>query len=78
MITVRLFSVLREDLGTDQLQLSTEEAPTTDDLLDVLRVKYPLLQSKKIAVAVNEQYVRENHPLNDGDEVALLTPVSGG
>jgi len=31
-----------------------------------------------IAVAVNRQYVTAEHLLSDGDEVALLPPVSGG
>jgi molybdopterin synthase catalytic subunit len=31
-----------------------------------------------IAVAVNQEYVPATHPLADGDEVALLPPVSGG
>lgn len=31
-----------------------------------------------IAVAVNRDYVNRAHPLSDGDEIALLPPVSGG
>lgn len=31
-----------------------------------------------IAVAVNREYVDRSHPLADGDELALLPPVSGG
>jgi molybdopterin synthase catalytic subunit len=31
-----------------------------------------------LAVAVNREYVTAAHPLSDGDEVALLPPVSGG
>src|ERR1700722_18344630 len=30
------------------------------------------------AVAVNRDYVRPEHVLSDGDEVAILPPVSGG
>lgn len=31
-----------------------------------------------IAVAVNQQYAKPEDVLHDGDEVALLPPVSGG
>ena len=33
---------------------------------------------RSIAVAVNQEYVQVSHVLRDGDEVALLPPVSGG
>ena len=31
-----------------------------------------------IRVAVNQDYVGRDHPLRDGDEVALFPPVTGG
>jgi MoaE-MoaD fusion protein len=31
-----------------------------------------------VAVAVNRKYVRPDHLLREGDEVALIPPVSGG
>ena len=31
-----------------------------------------------IRVAVNQDYVGHDHPLRDGDEVALFPPVTGG
>jgi len=31
-----------------------------------------------VRVAVNECYVDVSHPLRDGDDVALIPPVSGG
>jgi molybdopterin synthase catalytic subunit len=33
---------------------------------------------KILAVAVNQEYAQASHPLKDGDEIALLPPVSGG
>ena len=34
--------------------------------------------TKAVSCAVNEEYARMTTPLNDGDEVAFLPPVSGG
>ncbi len=31
-----------------------------------------------IRVAVNQDYVGRDHPIRDGDEVALFPPVTGG
>ena len=31
-----------------------------------------------VRVAVNQDYVGPDHPLRDGDEVALFPPVTGG
>jgi molybdopterin synthase sulfur carrier subunit len=37
-----------------------------------------LRDSKIVRVAVNQDYVGPDHPLRDGDEVALFPPVTGG
>ena len=31
-----------------------------------------------VRVAVNQEYVGADHPIRDGDEVALFPPVTGG
>jgi molybdopterin synthase sulfur carrier subunit len=33
---------------------------------------------KTVRVAVNQDYVGPDHPVRDGDEVALFPPVTGG
>ncbi len=33
---------------------------------------------KAVRVAVNQDYVGQDHPVRDGDEVALFPPVTGG
>ncbi len=51
----------------------------SDLTAEVLRL-YPTLTSdvSQLVVAVNEEYQDHGHTLHDGDETALIPPVSGG
>ena len=51
---------------------------TVRDLLDALAHQIPALARTRGMVAVNQEYVTPEAPLKDGDEVALIPPVSGG
>jgi molybdopterin synthase catalytic subunit len=72
-VTVRLFAGLRERAGVGRLRLE-----------DVARVAdvWPRLdlgdEPAGLLYAVNREYVERSHALQDGDEVALIPPVSGG
>jgi len=77
------FGVLKDLLGTREEEVETPEGATVGDLLRILggrtsnvRMEARILQS--MAVAVNRQYQTVECVLRDGDEVALLPPVSGG
>ena len=78
--TVRLFAILREKAGTSELTLELPERSTVADLLVALENSYPDLSASAphTMIAVNTEYVENTHPLHDGDEVALIPPVSGG
>lgn len=79
-LRVLLFSVLREQWGTDALDVTLEAPATGNDLLDYLAGVHPRLDAYRstVRLAVNQSYVPTDTPLDDGDEVALITPVSGG
>lgn len=52
-------------------------------LLDWLRERGPryadtLRDLSVVRVAVNQEYVGREHPVRDGDEVAIFPPVTGG
>ena len=77
---VKLFAILREKAGTSGLTLELPEAATVADLLKEMAQQFPnLLEgASHTMVAVNTEYVQKSHLLHDGDEVALIPPVSGG
>ena len=79
-VRVRAFAAVREALGTGETEVSV--APGTDvaGLLAELAAAYPNARSgeRRVAVAVNRAYAPPDLLLADGDEVALIPPVSGG
>jgi molybdopterin converting factor subunit 1 len=79
-ITVRLFAALHDVAGVRELTLEVPEGAAVRDLARELWQRYPGLRAHAptTAYAVNAEYVPDGHPLHDGDEVALIPPVSGG
>jgi molybdopterin synthase catalytic subunit len=79
-VRVMLFGAVREDAGEKELSLGLAEGATVADLRALLAQELPLVgrYGDRLAVSVNQELVDAETPLADGDEVALLPPVSGG
>ena len=79
-VQVRFFAVYRERAGCDTIALEMPDGATVSDLTEEMRRRFPDLASASTAlvVAVNAEYANPRTPLRDGDEVALIPPVSGG
>ena len=79
-IEVLFFASCREKCGTSKIRLDLDEGATTATLLSSLITSYPDLAdgAAELKLAVNKKYITETKSLRDGDEVALLPPISGG
>jgi molybdopterin converting factor subunit 1 len=77
-VHVRLFASYREAAGASRLDTSLPASARVSDLLDLLAVRVPAIKTAPGMVAVNHSYVNSDVVLHDGDEVALIPPVSGG
>jgi len=77
-VCVLYFGVLREKLGGNEGSLDFAQGATVAEVLNVYRKRVPDFAWDRIAVAINQEYARASDVLKDGDEVALLPPVSGG
>jgi molybdopterin synthase catalytic subunit len=79
-VHVLLFGVLKDIFPEAIDQVELPAGATVDTLLGHFREQKPAQQQlwASLAVAVNQEYATPSHPLADGDEVALLPPVSGG
>ena len=71
-VRVRLFAGLRERAGWSERAV---EAATVADVWGALELGD---EPAGLLYAVNRAYAERNQPLADGDEVALIPPVSGG
>jgi molybdopterin converting factor subunit 1 len=82
VVKVLLFAALREAAGGSIHSVALADGATVGHLLDALARLEPRLASllgmPALRAAVNEQFASFGAPLSDGDEVALIPPVSGG
>jgi molybdopterin synthase sulfur carrier subunit len=67
---------LRERLGFAERELELDEGRTVKDAWQAIGDKPDLPQN--ILTAVNLAYVKPQHVLSEGDEVAFFPPVTGG
>ncbi|GAB3316391.1 molybdopterin converting factor subunit 1 [Larkinella ripae] len=78
-VSVQLFGITREIVGSSALTLDLPQSGQVDDLLTHLKAHYPALNGlRSLLVAVNGEYAETDQLLNPNDEIALIPPVSGG
>jgi molybdopterin synthase catalytic subunit len=79
-IRVRLFAVQRELAGTREVPLELADGGSVEDAWTALVARYPALAPGRAFVrfARNADYAEPATPLSDGDELAVIPPVSGG
>ena len=78
MISVRLFAALRELAGAGLVQA---QGRTVDDVAATLGERYGARFTAIVDVStfvVNGERASRDTPIAEGDEVAILPPVSGG
>ncbi|MFL5826862.1 MAG: molybdenum cofactor biosynthesis protein [Thermoleophilaceae bacterium] len=74
-VTVRLFAMLRERAGRSEVTL---ELPDGARVRDALAALGSVTDGLPLVMAVNREYAPEDQQLGEGDELALIPPVSGG
>jgi molybdopterin converting factor subunit 1 len=79
-IQVKLFAILRDKAKVGSFDLDIAERSTVSEAFARLAEMNPSIAVylPRVSAAVNREYVRGEHVLQDGDELALIPPVSGG
>jgi molybdopterin converting factor subunit 1 len=77
-VRVRLFARLAQVVGAREAEVEIGEGLTAGDVFALMAREHPGIQGMRVAFAVNAEYAEASQPLREGDEVALIPPVSGG
>jgi molybdopterin synthase catalytic subunit/molybdopterin converting factor small subunit len=79
-VRVRLFAIQRELAGARELALELKEGASIENAWASLVALHPRLAPGRAYVrfAKNGDYASPDTPLGDGDELAIIPPVSGG
>ncbi|HEX4744435.1 MAG TPA: molybdopterin converting factor subunit 1 [Candidatus Limnocylindria bacterium] len=78
-IDVRLFASYREAAGVGRFDLELPAGATVRDAVAQIVDRHPIVASgTRVVMARNREYVDADAALADGDELALIPPVSGG
>ena len=79
-VIVKLFAVVREKAGVEGFLLELPEGSNVAAARQAVVEKYPAIKGMldRAAFAVNREYASLTTALNDGDELAVIPPVSGG
>ncbi|HEV2010207.1 MAG TPA: molybdenum cofactor biosynthesis protein MoaE [Candidatus Limnocylindria bacterium] len=78
-VRARLFASAREAAGVGHLLLELPAGATVRDAIAAVTRLHPLVgEIRQMVIAKNREYVGLEDPLADGDELALIPPVSGG
>ncbi|MBI4783882.1 MAG: MoaD/ThiS family protein [Oscillatoriophycideae cyanobacterium NC_groundwater_1537_Pr4_S-0.65um_50_18] len=79
-VTVKLFAAYQETCGVSEVALHLPEGAIVAQVRDRLLEQYPALEQWREVTrfGLNLQFVEPDAVLQDGDEVVLIPPVSGG
>ena len=79
-VTVRYFGLAEDLAGVPAEEISLPSPASLGGLRSAIVKRHPSLskQGRALRYAVNRVYVAEDAALGDGDEVAVIPPVSGG
>lgn len=78
-VPVRLFASYREAAGVGHILLDLPPGATVRDAIAEITRRHPVVSGiRQLIIARNREYVGLDEALADGDELALIPPVSGG
>ncbi len=77
-VEVLFFGATADEAGARSLELEIRAETRADEAFRQIIAAHPRLAAHKLLFAVNQEYASGEETLNDGDELAVFTAVSGG
>ncbi|MBS3782140.1 MAG: MoaD/ThiS family protein [Candidatus Thermoplasmatota archaeon] len=79
-VLVKFFASARDIVGKKDLKMEIQQNWKVEDVLKTIFKKYPELEEMEdqLLISVNKDRTKKNEVLKDGDEIAVMPPVTGG
>ena len=78
-LEILTFGIARDIIGSSIFSIEMTERANVDDLKRKILTLYPrFIALSSLMIAVNAEYGNDETFLREGDEIALIPPVSGG
>ena len=79
ILEILTFGIARDIIGSSVFSIEMTEGTSVDDLKRQILTLYPrFIALSSLMIAVNAEYGNDETLLREGDEIALIPPVSGG
>jgi molybdopterin converting factor subunit 1 len=77
-VKVLFFGATAEITKIREMNIKIPANMKAGELLKQITCKFPPLKNHSLLMAVNQEYANAKKILEDRDEIAIFTPVSGG
>ncbi|MGI8469793.1 MAG: MoaD/ThiS family protein [Pyrinomonadaceae bacterium] len=77
-VRVLFFGATADEIGEREIEISLEREAKAETAFSQILEKFPQLRKHSLLFAVNQEYAGGGETINDGDELAVFTAVSGG
>jgi len=79
-VLVKFFASARDIVGKKDIEMEIEKNCKVEDIMESIFEEYPELKDMKdqLLISVNKDRTDKNEILKDGDEIAVMPPVTGG
>ncbi len=79
-LSIKLFASLRQAMSSDEIKINIDNEITVSQMKKIVFETFPNLKKLNVPflVAVNHKFAKDSVVISTKDEVALISPVSGG
>ncbi|MDQ6788967.1 MAG: MoaD/ThiS family protein [Acidobacteriota bacterium] len=77
-VQVLFFGATAEAVGKREIEIDLAKQTKADSAFAEILAQFPQLNQYPLLFAVNQEYATSDEAINEGDELAIFTAVSGG
>ena len=77
-VQVLFFGATAEAVGEREIEIEVKAEQNADAVFRQIVSEYPQLEKHSLLFAINQEYSKGDETIENGDELAIFTAVSGG